>query len=37
MLSEIGPDGRNMRSLRADLDLGSGYVSRLLRLLEAAD
>lgn len=32
---EIG-DGRDVRSLRAALDLDSGYVSRLLRSLEAA-
>lgn len=36
LLWEIGPDGRDVRALRADLDLDSGYVSRLLRSLEAA-
>ena len=36
LLWEIGPDGRDVRSLRTDLDLDSGYVSRLLRSLEAA-
>ncbi len=36
VLWEIGPDGRDVRSLRADLELDSGYVSRLLRSLEAA-
>jgi DNA-binding MarR family transcriptional regulator/ribosomal protein S18 acetylase RimI-like enzyme len=35
LLWEIGPDGRDVRSLRAQLDLDSGYVSRLLRSLEA--
>ncbi|SDT66710.1 bifunctional helix-turn-helix transcriptional regulator/GNAT family N-acetyltransferase [Jiangella sp. DSM 45060] len=35
LLWEIG-DGRDVRSLRAALDLDSGYVSRLLRSLEAA-
>jgi ribosomal protein S18 acetylase RimI-like enzyme len=35
LLWEIGPDGRDVRSLRTDLDLDSGYVSRLLRSLEA--
>ncbi len=34
LLWEIGPDGRDVRSLRADLGLDSGYVSRLLRTLE---
>jgi DNA-binding MarR family transcriptional regulator/GNAT superfamily N-acetyltransferase len=36
LLWEIGVDGRDVRSLRADLELDSGYVSRLLRSLEAA-
>ena len=36
LLWEIGPEGRDLRSLRADLDLDSGYLSRLLRSLEAA-
>lgn len=35
LLWEIG-DGRDVRSLRAALDLDSGYVSRLLRSLESA-
>ncbi|PZF80975.1 MarR family winged helix-turn-helix transcriptional regulator [Jiangella anatolica] len=35
LLWEIG-DGRDVRSLRTELDLDSGYVSRLLRSLEAA-
>src|SRR2546430_10048231 len=30
----IGPDGRDVRDLRARLDLDSGYLSRLLRALE---
>ena len=34
LLWEIGPDGSDVRSLRARLDLDSGYVSRLLRSLE---
>ncbi len=34
MLWEIGPDGRDVRDLRARLDLDSGYLSRLLRALE---
>jgi DNA-binding MarR family transcriptional regulator/GNAT superfamily N-acetyltransferase len=34
LLWEIGPDGRNVRDLRARLDLDSGYLSRLLRALE---
>ena len=33
---EIGPDGRDVRSLRSRLELDSGYVSRLLRALEAS-
>jgi DNA-binding MarR family transcriptional regulator/GNAT superfamily N-acetyltransferase len=35
LLWEIGPDGCDVRALRARLDLDSGYVSRLLRSLEA--
>ena len=35
LLWEIGPDGAGLRSLRARLDLDSGYLSRLLRTLEA--
>jgi DNA-binding MarR family transcriptional regulator/GNAT superfamily N-acetyltransferase len=35
LLWEIGADGRDVRSLRSQLDLDSGYVSRLLRSLEA--
>jgi DNA-binding MarR family transcriptional regulator/GNAT superfamily N-acetyltransferase len=36
VLWEIGADGRDVRSLRAQLELDSGYLSRLLRSLEAA-
>jgi DNA-binding MarR family transcriptional regulator/GNAT superfamily N-acetyltransferase len=36
LLWEIGADGRDVRSLRAELGLDSGYLSRLLRSLEAA-
>src|SRR3954454_4989731 len=36
VLLEIGPDGRDVRALRAALDLDSGYLSRLLRSLEEA-
>jgi DNA-binding MarR family transcriptional regulator/ribosomal protein S18 acetylase RimI-like enzyme len=36
LLWEIGTDGVDTRSLRARLDLDSGYLSRLLRALEAA-
>jgi DNA-binding MarR family transcriptional regulator len=36
VLWEIGPDGCDVRTLRARLDLDSGYLSRLLRSLEAA-
>jgi DNA-binding MarR family transcriptional regulator len=36
LLWEIGPDGSAVRALRARLELDSGYVSRLLRSLEAA-
>jgi DNA-binding MarR family transcriptional regulator/GNAT superfamily N-acetyltransferase len=35
LLFEIGPDGADVRSLRARLALDSGYLSRLLRALEA--
>jgi DNA-binding MarR family transcriptional regulator/N-acetylglutamate synthase-like GNAT family acetyltransferase len=35
VLWEVGPDGRDVRDLRARLDLDSGYLSRLLRSLEA--
>ena len=35
LLWEIGPDGADVRDLRARLGLDSGYVSRLLRSLEA--
>jgi DNA-binding MarR family transcriptional regulator/GNAT superfamily N-acetyltransferase len=34
VLWEIGDDGADVRALRARLDLDSGYLSRLLRLLE---
>jgi DNA-binding MarR family transcriptional regulator/GNAT superfamily N-acetyltransferase len=34
VLWEIGADGCDLRSLRARLDLDSGYLSRLLRVLE---
>jgi len=36
LLWEIGAEGRDVRSLRAQLELDSGYMSRLLRSLEAA-
>src|SRR5215471_19914662 len=36
LLWEIGKDGCDVRELRARLDLDSGYLSRLLRALEAA-
>jgi DNA-binding MarR family transcriptional regulator/GNAT superfamily N-acetyltransferase len=36
LLWEIGADGRDVRSLRTQLDLDSGYLSRLLRSLESA-
>ncbi|MGH3410304.1 MAG: MarR family winged helix-turn-helix transcriptional regulator, partial [Streptosporangiaceae bacterium] len=36
VLWEIGPDGCDVRRLRARLDLDSGYLSRLLRALEGA-
>jgi DNA-binding MarR family transcriptional regulator len=35
LLWEIGPDGADLRDLRRRLGLDSGYVSRLLRSLEA--
>jgi DNA-binding MarR family transcriptional regulator/GNAT superfamily N-acetyltransferase len=35
LLWEIGPDGADIRTLRSRLDLDSGYLSRLLRALEA--
>jgi DNA-binding MarR family transcriptional regulator/GNAT superfamily N-acetyltransferase len=35
MLWEIGPDGCEVKALRARLDLDSGHASRLLRALEA--
>jgi DNA-binding MarR family transcriptional regulator/GNAT superfamily N-acetyltransferase len=35
LLWEIGPDGRDVRSLRLELGLDSGYLSRLLRSLES--
>jgi len=36
LLWEIGPDGSDVKALRARLDLDSGYLSRLLRSLEDA-
>jgi DNA-binding MarR family transcriptional regulator/GNAT superfamily N-acetyltransferase len=36
LLWEIGPDGCDVRLLRSRLNLDSGYLSRLLRSLEAA-
>jgi DNA-binding MarR family transcriptional regulator/GNAT superfamily N-acetyltransferase len=36
LLWEIGAEGRDVRWLRTHLDLDSGYLSRLLRALEAA-
>src|ERR1700682_3235230 len=36
LLWEIGSAGRDVRSLRTQLELNSGYLSRLLRSLEAA-
>lgn len=36
LIFEIGPDGADVRALRARLDLDSGYLSRLLRSLESA-
>ena len=36
MLWEIGPSGCDVRRLRSRLDLDSGYLSRILRSLEAA-
>jgi DNA-binding MarR family transcriptional regulator/GNAT superfamily N-acetyltransferase len=37
LLWEIGPGGRDVRELRAALDLDAAYVSRLLRALETDD
>jgi DNA-binding MarR family transcriptional regulator/GNAT superfamily N-acetyltransferase len=37
VLWEIGPEGRDVRMLRARLDLDSGYLSRLLRSLQSDD
>jgi DNA-binding MarR family transcriptional regulator/GNAT superfamily N-acetyltransferase len=36
VLWEIGPEGCDVRALRSRLDLDSGYLSRILRSLEAA-
>src|SRR5947208_9938454 len=36
VLWEIGAEGCDVRALRARLDLDSGYLSRVLRSLEAA-
>ncbi|HEX9098365.1 MAG TPA: winged helix DNA-binding protein, partial [Candidatus Dormibacteraeota bacterium] len=36
LLWEIGTERRDVRSLRAQLELDSGYLSRLLRSLESA-
>jgi DNA-binding MarR family transcriptional regulator/GNAT superfamily N-acetyltransferase len=36
LLWEIGAEGRDVRSLRAQLELDSGYLSRLLRSLESS-
>jgi DNA-binding MarR family transcriptional regulator/GNAT superfamily N-acetyltransferase len=36
LLWEIGPEGCELRSLRSRLELDSGYLSRLMRSLEAA-
>src|SRR4051812_9328568 len=36
LLWEIGPEGAEVRALRARLGLDSGYLSRMLRALEAA-
>jgi DNA-binding MarR family transcriptional regulator/GNAT superfamily N-acetyltransferase len=35
VLWEVGPEGTDVRALRARLELDSGYVSRVLRMLEA--
>src|SRR5271167_271469 len=35
VLWEIGPQGRDIKTLRAGLDLDSGYLSRLLRSLQS--
>src|ERR1700682_148333 len=37
VLWEIGVEGRDVRSVRAQLELDSGYLSRLLRSLEAVE
>ncbi|MEU7812951.1 helix-turn-helix domain-containing GNAT family N-acetyltransferase [Pseudonocardia sp. NPDC049154] len=37
LLWEIGPEGAEVRELRARLGLDSGYLSRMLRALEGAD
>src|SRR4051812_28646276 len=37
VLWEIGPQGCELRALRARLGLDSGYMSRLMRALEAAE
>jgi DNA-binding MarR family transcriptional regulator/GNAT superfamily N-acetyltransferase len=37
LLWEIGPEGSDVRRLRARLDVDSGYLSRLLRSLESDD
>src|SRR6201998_1510356 len=37
LLWEIGPDGSDVKALRARLDLDSGYLSRLLRSLESGE
>src|ERR671911_1323001 len=34
LLWELGPEDRDVRSVRARLGLDSGYLSRLLRMLE---
>src|ERR1700729_1256491 len=36
LLWEIGPDGADLRQLRARLDLDSGYAGRMLQALAAA-
>ena len=36
VLWEVGPDGRDIRSLRTALDLDSGYLSRIIASLERA-
>jgi DNA-binding MarR family transcriptional regulator/GNAT superfamily N-acetyltransferase len=37
LLWEVGAEGADTRALRSRLDLDSGYLSRLLRILEAQD